>query len=196
MRVVAGQARGRVLHGPPRGTDARPTSDRVREALFQILEPLVGEVVLDLFAGTGALGIEALSRGAARAIFVEQDQGMLKVLRRNLDDLGLAARATVVASDVGRALAGTLRGAGPVDLALVDPPYRAGVQAATLAALVPLLGPEGIVALEHAARDAAPAVAGLVCTSTRRWGDTAVSFYVLPGAAAGGATMTGQREEP
>ena len=180
MRVVAGQARGRVLHGPPKGAVARPTSDRVREALFQILEPVAGEVVFDLYAGTGALGIEALSRGAARAVFVERDRAMLKVLSQNLRELGLEDRATVVAREVLDALHGPLASAGPVDLALLDPPYRDGRQADALAALVPLLAPAAIVALEHASRDAAPDVPGLVRQSTRRWGDTAVTFYVLP----------------
>ena len=193
MRVVAGLARGRVLHGPPRGAEARPTSDRVREALFQILEPLAGEVVLDLYAGTGALGIEALSRGASRAIFVERDRAMLRVLAQNLHELGLQERATIVARDVVAALRGPGMGAGRVDLALVDPPYRSGAQAATLEALVPLLGPEAIVALEHAARDPAVEAAGLVRTDTRRWGDTAVSFYVLTEAASTGATIPPHR---
>lgn len=197
MRVVAGSARGRTLHGPPRGAEARPTSDRVREALFQILEPFDGEVVLDLYAGTGALGIEALSRGAARAIFVERDRGMLRVLARNVEDLGMSGRATIVPGDVGAVLAG--RGAhltaASIDLAVVDPPYGSRVQAATLEALVPWLAPDAIVALEHAARDAAPDAEGLSRTDTRRWGDTAVSFYVLAGAASGGATMPGEREE-
>jgi len=180
VRVVAGQARGRSLHGPPRGSVARPTSDRVREALFQILEPIAGEVVLDLYAGTGALGIEALSRGAARAVFVERDRGMLRVLSQNLRELGLQERATVVGSDVLEALRGPLADAGPVDLALADPPYRDARAGETLAALVPLLAPAGIVAFEHASRDAPPDVSGLVRQSTRRWGDTAVSFYALP----------------
>jgi 16S rRNA (guanine(966)-N(2))-methyltransferase RsmD len=206
MRVVAGSARGRTLHGPPRGAEARPTSDRVREALFQILEPLGGEVVLDLYAGTGALGIEALSRGAARAIFVERDRAMLRVLARNVEELGMSGRATIVPGDVGAVLAGRGTGlsshfgdfdasAASVDLVVVDPPYGSPARRATLEALVPWLAPPAIVALEHAARDAAPEAAGLVRTDTRRWGDTAVSFYVLAGAAPGGDTMRGEREE-
>ena len=184
MRVVAGQARGRLLQGPPRGAEARPTSDRVREALFQILEPLTGVVVLDLFAGTGALGIEALSRGAAHSTFVERDRAMLRVLAKNLHDLGLEARATVVARDVLDALGGPLASAAAIDVALADPPWRTPdlEQAAVLTAIVPRLAPSGIVAFEHAARTTPPDVPGLSRTSTRRWGDTAVSFYVLGGA--------------
>lgn len=190
MRVVAGSARGRILHGPPRGADARPTADRVRESLFQILEPLGGEVVLDLYAGTGALGIEALSRGAARAVFVERDRGMLRVLGKNVEELGMSDRATIVPGDVAAVLGGRGGGLvlGSIDLALVDPPYGSGAQGPTLAALVPWLAPDAIVALEHASRDAAPDARGLVRTDTRKWGDTAVSFYVRD-------TMRAEREE-
>jgi len=194
VRVVAGSLRGRILQGPPRGATARPTADRVRESLFQILEPLGGEVVLDLYAGTGALGIEALSRGAARAVFVERDRAMLRVLGRNVSELGMTERATIVPGDVTAVLAGHVGGLAraSIDLALVDPPYGSGAQGPTLEALVPWLAPEAIVALEHASRDTPPEAAGLVRTDTRRWGDTAVSFYV---PATAGATMRRETEE-
>ncbi len=124
MRVVAGTARGRRLAAPP-GTSTRPTSDRVREATFNALESLGavdGAAVLDLFAGSGALGIEALSRGAGRAVFVERDPRVLAVVRANLAATGLAGQATVVRSDALRFLAAA--SAGPFDLALLDPPYH------------------------------------------------------------------------
>ena len=118
MRVVAGTAKGRRLVTPP-GTDTRPTSDRVREAIFNALgslDAVAGGRVLDLFAGSGALGIEALSRGAEHATFVDTDRKAVAAIRDNLDTTGLADRATVTAADatawVGRA-----------DLALLDPPY-------------------------------------------------------------------------
>jgi 16S rRNA (guanine966-N2)-methyltransferase len=119
MRVVAGSARGLRLQGPP-GTSTRPTTDRVREATFNALGSLgavEGATVLDLFAGSGALGIEALSRGAASATFVDDDPKVLAVVRANLATTGFDA--TVVRSDARRYLAG----APPVDLALLDPPY-------------------------------------------------------------------------
>ena len=121
MRVVAGSARGRRLEAPA-GSSTRPTADRVREATFNALGSLGAledAVVLDLFAGSGALGIEALSRGAASATFVDDDGRALAVVRANLDATGLADRATVVRDDGVRYAAG----AGPVDLALLDPPY-------------------------------------------------------------------------
>ncbi len=126
MRVVAGTARGRKLAVPP-GDGVRPTGDRVRESVFNALGSRLaveGARVVDLFAGTGALGIEALSRGAAHVTFVELDRRALAVVRDNVDTLGLADRATIVPGD---ALA-LLRGQGPVathwDVALCDPPYR------------------------------------------------------------------------
>ena len=118
MRVVAGEARGRPLVAPP-GTATRPTSDRVREATFNALHSL-GAVehatVLDLFAGSGAMGIEALSRGAAHATFVDRDAKAIDAIRRNLDSTGLADRATVVRGDAAHHLVA-------VDLAILDPPY-------------------------------------------------------------------------
>lgn len=123
MRVVAGVAGGRRLATLP-GRAVRPTSDRVREAVFNALASmgaLEESEVLDLFAGSGALGIEALSRGAAAATFVDHDVEALAVVRANLVTAGVEARARVVRSDALRFLAG---GPGPFDLALVDPPYR------------------------------------------------------------------------
>lgn len=123
MRVVAGTAGGRRLAGPP-GRSTRPTSDRVREATFNALDSLgavQGATVLDLFAGSGALGIEALSRGAARATFVDADPRALTVVRANLRTTGLEAAAQTVRSDAARFLAGD---PGRFDVALLDPPYR------------------------------------------------------------------------
>jgi 16S rRNA (guanine966-N2)-methyltransferase len=121
VRVVAGSAGGRRLTVPP-GVTTRPTADRVREATFNALGSLgvvEGAIVLDLFAGSGAMGIEALSRGAASATFVDTDPRAVAAVRANLEVTGLADRATVVRADVARFLAG----AGHVDLAVLDPPY-------------------------------------------------------------------------
>jgi 16S rRNA (guanine966-N2)-methyltransferase len=122
MRVVAGSARGRRLAAPP-GRATRPTGDRVREATFNALHSMgsvAGASVVDLFAGSGALGIEALSRGAERAVFVDDDTRALTVVRANLDTTGLGHRATVVRSTAERWVRDQ---AEPVDLALLDPPY-------------------------------------------------------------------------
>lgn len=126
MRVIAGTHRGRQLRAPP-GPTTRPTSDRVREAIFDILQAFVdldGARVLDLFAGSGAMGIEALSRGASGAVFVESDAGALGTLRANLTSLGLEDRAEVVQADATTWMARARTKQPRFDLALCDPPYR------------------------------------------------------------------------
>ena len=141
MRVVAGSARGRPLVAPP-GDRTRPTTDRVREAIFNALWSrgvLDGAVAVDLFAGSGALGVEALSRGASHVTFVDDDRGALRAVRRNLDACGVADRATVVADRAERWLAALAPGRR-FDLAFCDPPYAydgwAGLLTALPAALV------------------------------------------------------------
>lgn len=122
MRVVAGDARGRRLVCPT-GTQTRPTSDRVRESIFNILfsfGAVDDATVLDLYAGSGALGIEALSRGARHCTFVERDSDALECIEENLESLGYEGRSTVVAADVSHWVSS---GRGPFDLVLVDPPY-------------------------------------------------------------------------
>jgi 16S rRNA (guanine966-N2)-methyltransferase len=177
MRVIAGRLGGRRLVAP-RGHATRPTSDRVREALFSALGPIAGARVLDLFAGTGALGIEALSRGAVEAVFVENARPALAALRDNLRALDLAALARVVALPVERA-AGAV-GAQPFDLVFADPPYAAVASVppvlAELAAAGALAAGARLV-VEHASRDPAPAIAGFAPRPSRLYGDTAVTLY-------------------
>jgi 16S rRNA (guanine966-N2)-methyltransferase len=179
MRVIAGRLGGRRLDAPP-GQGTRPTSDRVREAIFSILAGVGGARVLDLYAGTGALGIEALSRGAERATFVESAPKAIAVLKRNLTSLGLDDEARVIASRAERAVA-PLAESGPYDLVLVDPPYADLDDAITL--LTRLTGrgavaEGGRVVLEHASGDGGREVPGLTLEDERRYGDTGVSIYV------------------
>ena len=182
MRIIAGALAGRRLVAP-RGLATRPTSDRVREALFSVLASVAGAAVLDLYAGTGALGLEALSRGAARAAFVEDDRHALEALRANVGSLGVGNAALVYALRVERAAQVLLR-AGPFDLVFADPPYAdLGAAAAALTALVPALAPEARLVLEHARRDPSPTIAGVELVAQRGWGDTAVSIYSLQEAA-------------
>jgi 16S rRNA (guanine966-N2)-methyltransferase len=158
-RVVAGSARGRRLEVPP-GRATRPTSDRAREALFSAVESrlrtLHGAAVLDLYAGSGAVGLEALSRGAARATLVEQDRAALATLRANVAALGLPG-ADVVAGDVARVVARGPGPAGPYDLAFLDPPYDRPTEAlrAVLDDLLAMawLRPGALVVVERATRD-------------------------------------------
>ena len=122
MRVIAGKFRGRPLRAP-KGLTTRPTSDRAREAIFQILGNLAEMKVVDFFAGTGAMGIEALSRGALHAVFVETDEGALRAIRDNLTKLGLTGQATVLPTSVERSRP-RLEKLAPFDLVIADAPWR------------------------------------------------------------------------
>ncbi len=178
MRVIAGRLRGRRLAAPP-GRGTRPTSDRVREALFSMLGDVRGASALDLFAGTGALGIEALSRGAARATFVERDREALRALRANLHALGLAGPDAEVRAGDALAALRTARARGETyDLVFLDPPYaRAGGLADTLAQLLPgvLAGAGARVVAESDRR--APLRIGRSPARERRYGDTLIAIY-------------------
>ncbi|GAB2695646.1 16S rRNA (guanine(966)-N(2))-methyltransferase RsmD [Thalassiella azotivora] len=179
-RIVAGAARGRTLV-VPRGDATRPTSDRVREALFSRLEHegvVAGARVLDLFAGSGALGLEAASRGAAHVLLVEQARPALTALRRNVDALGLDG-VQVVGSPVERHLAATPL--EPYDLVLADPPYPLAEDAlaTVLGALVEheWLAEGAVVVVERSARGPEPGwPAGLVRFDERRYGETVLWF--------------------
>ena len=180
MRVIAGTLGGRRLKAP-RGTTTRPTSDRVKEALFALLGDIAGARVLDLFAGAGGLGIEALSRGAARAVFIERDQRALRALRENVRSLGLgAARAEVRAGDV-LALLRTARGrAETYDLVFIDPPYsRASDLGRELSLLLaPLLEPEARIVVESDRR--APLQLQAQLERERTYGDTSIMIHRQP----------------
>jgi 16S rRNA (guanine966-N2)-methyltransferase len=176
MRVIAGEAKGRRLTGI-RSAAIRPTSDRVREALFSALGGAVPEArVLDLYAGSGALGIEALSRGAATAVFVDSDREAVEAIRANLALTRMDDRATVVRSAVGAFLAAGRH--GPFDLVLIDPPYVQGAPVGDLQSLVAggFLGAEAWVVLETRGPDPPPPVEGLELVSLRRYGDTTLVF--------------------
>jgi 16S rRNA (guanine966-N2)-methyltransferase len=171
--VIAGVAKGRRLVAP-KGDRTRPTSDRVKESWFSTLQPLLGGAhVLDLYAGSGALGLEALSRGAAAVTFVEKDRRALDALRTNLAAVDLPG-ATVVGRDVQAALAEALLDA-PFDVVVADPPYRADEAEVTavLATLVRHLAPGAVVTLERGRREPVPAwPAELSPDDPRRYGDT------------------------
>lgn len=181
VRIVAGTAGGRRLAVPPHGT--RPTSDRVREAVFSALQArrgLEGARVLDLYAGSGALGLEALSRGAAHVRFVESDRCAAAVLRRNVRALGLPG-AQVSTADVPVVLRGDPR--LPYDVVLADPPYalEEGALGGVLSALVGggWLAPEALLVVERPVKARTPAwPAGVRALTHRRYGDTAIYYGV------------------
>jgi 16S rRNA (guanine966-N2)-methyltransferase len=175
MRVIAGDFRGRRLQAPP-GAGTRPTSDRVREALFSVLGDRVpGARVLDLFAGSGALGIEALSRGAAEATFVDSAPAAIRAVKANLDTLD--ADAEVRRADARRFLGSARAAARQYDLVFLDPPYRlAGRLGGELtAALAAVLAPGAAVVAESDRR--APLELGLPILDERRYGDTLIRIH-------------------
>jgi 16S rRNA (guanine966-N2)-methyltransferase len=155
MRIIAGSRKGARIFAP-KGTETRPTGDRVREAAFNLIGPVLidGATVLDLFAGSGAMGLEALSRGAARATFVESDREACRTINRNLDKLALDG-ATVLCMDALTALRGDARTGTRYDLVLVDPPYRrfSSLQNTLIQHLPEILAPEGLLLVETAAAE-------------------------------------------
>lgn len=179
VRVIAGSYRGLRLE-TRRGEAVRPTADRVKEALFSILgSALDGAAVVDCFAGTGALGIEALSRGAGRVAFVENDARTLSLLRKNLNRLSVPVSVSVsVLEDDGLRPERWGRGVLPVDVILADPPYRRGLGGRLLEAIDPgtALSPGGILVLEHE-KDDVPGNARWQAAARRRYGDTVLSLY-------------------
>ena len=178
LRLTGGIYRGRRLRVPH---GVRPTEGRLREALFSIWQGEIdGARFLDLFAGAGAVGLEALGRGAQRAVLVEGDPRTLRTLKENVAALGAdaerAARLYRLRLPAGLAVVGERE--APFDLVFVDPPYGFEDGARLLAGLPPLLAPGGAVAFEHAARDSVPAAPeGLVFDETRCYGDSCLSFY-------------------
>ena len=175
MRVIAGQWRGRPLKAPP-GAATRPTSDRVREALFSILAARVADArVLDLFAGSGALGIEALSRGAQTATFVDDAPAAIRAIEANLATLRAAAE--VRRSDVLRFLTSARRGAAQYDLVFLDPPYRDAERLApALSEALPAVLAPGAVAVAESDRRA-PLALDLPLKDERRYGDTLIRIH-------------------
>jgi len=186
VRIVAGRYRGQRLATLP-GIAVRPTADRVKEALFSILgERVEGARVLDCFAGTGALGIEALSRGAARVVFVEEDREVLELLRRNLAHVGAGAEVRVYRGDALRP-ASWAGEAVPADVILADPPYHRDLAPRFLEAMAEAdaLRGGGLLVVEHE-RGVVPVHVAWQPVERRRYGDTVLSFFVPAGPGGKG----------
>ncbi len=179
MRIISGTSKGRKLVAP-RNRSVRPTSDRVKESIFNILGgEIEGNIVLDLFAGTGNLGIESLSRGAEKAVFVEKRSQAIRLIQKNLAQLGLKDRSEILPKDVNRAI-GILNQRGEsFDLILMDPPYEKGMIQKTLRKLNshPIYSGDSILVIEHDRREPLPlTIEGWDLIRQQRIGDTLISF--------------------
>jgi 16S rRNA (guanine966-N2)-methyltransferase len=183
MRIVAGTFRARQLVAP-KGQSTRPTADRTRQALFNVLEHapwttgLRGRRVLDLFAGSGALGLEAISRGADYCLFLERDQGARAAISANVDALNLTGRIRIDRRDATTLSARKTADGAPFDLAFLDPPYGLGLGEAALTRLATggWLAPDAVAILERGLADPAPTPSGFQLLDERTWGAARVSF--------------------
>jgi len=175
MRIIAGERKGHTIYAP-KGLDTRPTSDRVRENVFNIVAPWVEDArVLDLYAGSGAMGLEALSRGAATVVFVEADADAARTIERNLDKLRLTG-ATVVRQSATVALTQEAAAGRKYDLVLADPPYSMTDYDQLARYLPTVLSDDGLLVFESAAR-VEPDLPGLAVRTTRKYGSTRVTVF-------------------
>jgi 16S rRNA (guanine966-N2)-methyltransferase len=178
VRIIAGSRKGHTI-AAPKGLDTRPTGDRVREAAFNLIGPVDGATVLDLFAGAGGMGLEALSRGAERAVFVESSPDAARAIERNLDKLRLTG-ATVLRTDVLRALAAEAAAGRSYDLVLVDPPYGmfADLQPKLARYLPTVLADDGLLVVETDARTEPDLP--LTMRTSRRYGSARLTLFERP----------------
>ena len=176
MRIIAGDFKGRRLK-TPRWDGLRPTSDKLRETMFNVIAARVaGARVLDVFAGTGAVGLESLSRGAARAVFIEADRRAVALIQANAALCGVSERCAIIRGAAEQVLQNAIDG-DPFDLVMLDPPYDHAPLAAVIDTAVGHLAPGGLLILEHAFRRALPAVAAARPTRIVRSGDSALTMF-------------------
>jgi 16S rRNA (guanine966-N2)-methyltransferase len=179
MRIIGGEARGRRIH-LPRGCRIRPTADRVKESLFDMLHPVAGASFLDMFAGCGNCGFEALSRGARSAVFIEKEPRLADAIRENLRLLGFEGRAEVIAADAERGVRRLAQRGERFDILFADPPYEEGFLPGIMKWLegANLLAENGIIVLQHSVREALQGsyVQAMAVADQRRYGDTMLSF--------------------
>lgn len=177
MRIIAGTARSRTIEAP-KGRDTRPTLDRVRENVFNILQRRVPDArVLDLFAGSGALSLEAVSRGASMAVMVDHDRAAIQVEKRNAASLGFTNRMRVIQAEWRQAVQTLTAEGAAFELVFLDPPYAMRDLTEVMEALRPLLAPDALIVIEHEARVTPVTAQGFAMTDSRRYGFVGVSFF-------------------
>ena len=177
MRIIAGTARGRRIEAPE-GRNTRPTLDRVRENLFNILQTRIqSSLVLDLFAGSGALSFEAISRGASFAVMCDRDRCANRAERKNAESLGFEDRTEILCCDWGKAVRHLQERGMKFDLIFLDPPYRMTNLRDVFDRLEALTKEDGLVILEHEAGQPVTAGTGFICTDERKWGFCGMSFF-------------------
>lgn len=180
MRIIGGRAKGLTLYSP-RGLSLRPTSDRLRESVFNILSGLDGRSFLDLYAGSGSMGLEALSRGASRVVFVEKNRSCVAAIRRNLVRIRIGFSSEVIGATVEQGIRMLGRRRESFDIVFADPPYGKGYVDQTLDLIKrsPVLArPSGVFVLQHSAREApAGEPAPFARTRKKRYGETEISFF-------------------
>ncbi len=177
MRIIAGEARSRQISAP-KGRDTRPTLDRVRENLFNIIARKVPDArVLDLYSGSGALALEALSRGACEAVMVDRDREAHRVEHENTDRLGYADRTRIMLADAASACAHLAQEGRQFDLVFLDPPYAIGDLRAVTEALLPLMAPDALIVTEHQAGVPYTVCDALEQIDRRHWGYAGVTMY-------------------
>ncbi len=180
MRIIGGKARGRRLYTP--WTSAvRPTAERIKEAFFNIIGPVDGKTFLDLFAGSGNMGLEALSRGALKAVFVENNRALVDAIGRNIETCGFGGKGEILTSDFIKAIQKLVKRSEAFDILFADPPYERGIVSPTLEHLRngSLMEKDGLFAVQHSVREAAAVDESgqLVLTDRRQYGDTILSFF-------------------
>ena len=175
IRIIAGRFGKRFLDAPDNNR-THPMSERVRSSLFNMLGDMSGLEVLDAFAGTGVIGLEALSRGASRSVMIERDRIAAKVIENNISELGVRSSAVLIRTSVANW--SRTSEPGHFDVIIADPPYH-DMQLSTVEQLVQYMKPKGLMILSHSGRESAPTVNGVVVVDKRSYGDAALAFYRL-----------------
>jgi 16S rRNA (guanine966-N2)-methyltransferase len=180
MRIIGGEAKGRRL-GAPKGCRIRPTADRIKEALFNLLQPISGKSFLDLYAGSGSVGLEALSRGVARVVFIEKNPALVHLINKNLQECGFDAPFATLAMDVRHGLKQLANRQAQFDILFADPPYEKMLIDETIRLIgeSSLVSGNGLIVLQHSFREPIHNANSFELFDQRRYGDTILSFLKL-----------------